>query len=162
MAGKEMEKKMYVLNSPVLTDWGKYQFRKIERRDVAYILKGIPFISAIGHEPTASLLSRMLRVDIPFNRIQIKMDVGDRAIVFRLLERLPEGKIFTEDELWHVPCEFGMLERLPDVDPEVLPLCPRCGGETFVHPSGLIKCWDASCGWVAKPKPKTAQRGWDW
>ena len=152
---------LFVMNSPILTSWGRFTFWRIEREEAAAILMTSAFISAVGHEGTATLLSKMLRVQIPASRIQIKMDVGDRAIVFRLLERLPEGKVLTEDELWHLPCEFGIMERLPDKEPEKLPLCPRCGGETFRHMSGLIMCSDG-CGWKEKFHPVRAERGWNW
>ena len=159
--GKEMEK-VYILNSPILTDWGRFEFWKIERNEAAYIVKCVPFVSAIGHEGTANLLSRVLDVVVPTNRIQIKMDVGDRAIVFRLLERLPEGKVLTEDELVHVQYEFGLMKRLPDKEPEPLMLCPRCGGHTFRHDSGLLMCVDASCGWKEQYTPSRGQRGSNW
>jgi hypothetical protein len=42
----------------------------------------------------------------------IKMQAGDKAVVFRLLSRLPEGKILSEDELKELPYEWGLLEKL--------------------------------------------------
>ena len=57
------------------------------------------FISAIGHQGTAELLSELLGMNIPVNRIAIRLDHGDRAIVIQLLERLPEGKILSREEI---------------------------------------------------------------
>jgi hypothetical protein len=58
-----------------------------------------PFVSAVGHEATAQLLSRLLGVTIPYNRIQIYMQPGDKGLHFFLRTRIPEGKILSEDEL---------------------------------------------------------------
>jgi len=57
------------------------------------------FTSAIGHESTARLLTKLLKIEIPFNRIAIKMREGDIGIHFFLKTRLPEGKILSEEEL---------------------------------------------------------------
>ena len=54
------------------------------------------FTSAIGHESTARLLTKLLKIEIPFNRIAIKMREGDIGIHFFLKTRLPEGKILSE------------------------------------------------------------------
>jgi hypothetical protein len=53
----------------------------------------------VGHEATASLLSKLLGVTIPFNRATIFLQPGDRCLHFFLKSRIPEGKILTEDEL---------------------------------------------------------------
>ena len=57
------------------------------------------FTSAIGHEATAAMLSQLLGMQVPVNRISIKVEYGDDIIVFQLLQRLPEGKILTVEEL---------------------------------------------------------------
>ena len=57
------------------------------------------FTSAIGHESTAAILSNILGIQVPVNRVPIKAKHGDDIIVFQLLQRLPEGKILSEQEL---------------------------------------------------------------
>jgi len=105
------ETRTYVLNTPVLTSYGCYDFWKITIEDVLNILrKG--FISAIGHEATAQVMSRVVGIPIPTARIAITMGVGDIAVVFRLLERLPEGKVLSEKELEALKWEFGLLVRM--------------------------------------------------
>ena len=105
---------IYLLNTPVLTEYGNYTFRKAELDEVKYLvfLFQWTLISAIGHETTAKLMSRIIGFDVAVNRVQIKMQPGDSAIVFRVLTRLPEGKVLTEEELSKVPYEFGILERV--------------------------------------------------
>jgi len=101
---------MYIMNTPILTDWGEYNFSKISLEEVKSFLHG-DFISAIGHEGTASLMTRLTGIEMPANRIQVKMAVGDQAIVFRVLTRLPEGKVLSEEELQTIPYEFGLLVK---------------------------------------------------
>ena len=101
---------LYMLNTPILTEYGSFNFRKSSLPEVKELLSQ-GFTSAIGHEGTATLMSQLTGVDIPVNRVAIKMQPGDMAIVFRLLTRLPEGKILTQEELEKVPYEFGILER---------------------------------------------------
>jgi len=57
------------------------------------------FVSAVGHESTAKVLSVLLGTDVPFNRVQIAITGGDVIVSFQFLVRLPEGKILGEDEV---------------------------------------------------------------
>lgn len=57
------------------------------------------FVSAIGHEGTAQLLTKLLGIPIPSNRIAVYMQKGDVGIHFFLKQRLSEGKVLTEEEL---------------------------------------------------------------
>lgn len=82
----------------MLGDSGKISFRKINENEVKEILKE-EFISCIGHQSTAILLSNILNQEIPMNRIQIKLNTGDKLIVFQVLVRLEEGKILTLEEM---------------------------------------------------------------
>lgn len=101
----------YVLNVPVLTNYGTFRFRKVSVEEAKKELVG-GFISAVGHEGTAKVLSELLGISIPYNRIEIKMKPGDRAVVFRLLKRLPEGTVLSKEELLQLPFELGVLECL--------------------------------------------------
>jgi hypothetical protein len=107
-----MTNKIYILNAPVLTSYGRYVFRKITVTKAKKILSSENFVSAVGHEATAKFLTQLLGIDIPFNRIQIKMSKGDKAVVFRLIDRLPEGKVLSEEELKRVKFEIGLLIKI--------------------------------------------------
>jgi len=102
---------LYVLNTPVLTDWGTYSFSKLEEEEAITLLREKPFMSAVGHEATAHFLSLLTGVEVPVNRVAVKMAAGDKAIVFRVLIRLPEGKVLGDEELKQVPFEFGLLRK---------------------------------------------------
>jgi hypothetical protein len=66
-------------------------------------------VSAVGHESTAEVLSTLLGVRVKFNREAIKLDKGDVVIVFQLLDRLPEGKILTSDEIQALKYKFYVV-----------------------------------------------------
>ena len=68
------------------------------------------FISAVGHESTAKVLSKILDIEIPVNRVEIKIERGDKLVVFQLLQRLPEGKVLSEEELRQVKYRFLVVE----------------------------------------------------
>ena len=56
-------------------------------------------VSAVGHESTAKVLSQLLGIEVPVNRVEIKLKPKDAVLVFQILKRLPEGKVLNEDEL---------------------------------------------------------------
>ena len=70
------------------------------------------FESAVGHAATAQFLSQHLRLDVPVDRTTVNMEPGDRALVLRLKERLPEGKVLSEDDMRGIGFELGVLTRL--------------------------------------------------
>jgi hypothetical protein len=100
---------VYILNSPILTSFGRYTYRPISVDEARSILAE-GFISAIGHEATANFLSNLLGINIPTNRVNITMKPGDKALVFQVLTRLPEGRVLSVEELQAVPYRLGLLE----------------------------------------------------
>ena len=95
----------YILNTLIVPiDFSKYSsvtvtLRRVTVEEAKAILASQPFTSAVGHEGTAQLLSKLLCVHILFNRQTIFMQPGDRALHFFLRTRLPEGRVLSEDEL---------------------------------------------------------------
>lgn len=101
-----------IFNGTVATTNGLYS---IEDTDVDTARKYVNengFISAIGHEATANIMSELLEVHIPMNRIQFHQEVGQLAIVFKLNERPPEGEILNRDEVERVGYSLKIMERL--------------------------------------------------
>jgi len=102
---------IYVLNAPIITSYGVYRFTRLEPEAAKkLLLKG--FVSAIGHESTARLMGEIIGIDIPFNRITIHMEVGDKAIAFWLLNRPGEAQVYSRRDLAAHPFELGLLERV--------------------------------------------------
>jgi hypothetical protein len=50
-------------------------------------------------------------MDMTVNRIAVQMEKGDRALVLRLMQRLPEVKVLDEREMAAMPFEMGLLTR---------------------------------------------------
>jgi hypothetical protein len=97
---------LYVLNTlitPINFDEyaeARVKLRKITISEAREILASTTdFVSAVGHEATAKLLSQLLGIQIPAERRTIFMRPGDKAIHFFLKVRLPEGIILTEEQL---------------------------------------------------------------
>jgi hypothetical protein len=117
----EMERGMlYVLNSLIVpVDFQKYptctvKFTKITPEAARDLLLKSDFISAVGHEATAKVLSQILNLDIHLNRIAIKMELHDSAIHFVLRTRLPEGVVLSEEELKQLDFDLVLSTVLQD------------------------------------------------
>ncbi len=100
-----------LLNTSILTAFGVYRYEPIALEE-AKLMIARGFVSAIGHESTATILSELLGESVPINRFDYQQQIGDRAIVFKLKRRPPEGAILTADEIQSIGYEFGLLTRL--------------------------------------------------
>jgi hypothetical protein len=110
---------LYLLNSQIIPlDWKSTNFyviriKKIDVNQARQLVNQNQFISAIGHDSTAKLLSMLLGIDIPVNRIQVEMTSGDIGLHFVLKRRLPEGQVIkTIQELEEIGFDLVMSEVL--------------------------------------------------
>ena len=67
------------------------------------------FVSAIGHEATAKIITTQLGVNVPVNRVSISLKRGDTLLVYQLLKRLEEGKVLSEQEMMQVPAKWYVV-----------------------------------------------------
>ena len=102
---------LFIINAPIFTGYGTWQVSPISVRQASNLVRGLDFVSAIGHETTAGYLSLLLGIDIPFNRFTVDMDYGDIALVLWLKERQAEYHDLTIEELTDIPQELVIVER---------------------------------------------------
>lgn len=106
---------VYILNTLIVpVDFDKdseyrIRLRKISIQEAKEILSN-GFESAIGHEGTAQLLSKILSINVPFNRRTVFFKQGDKGVHFFLKQRLPEGTILNEEQLKSLDYWFVLSE----------------------------------------------------
>jgi hypothetical protein len=102
---------VYLMRSPELPCFGEFSYKQIDVEEARKLISSSNFISSIQYQWDADLLRDILGVYIPINRGEIKMEVGDVAIVFSFLERNVEKrepiKKDAEKHLFNV----GLLKR---------------------------------------------------
>lgn len=100
-----------LLNTSIVTAYGQFTYQPITLEMAKNLVAGGDFQSAIGHAPTAEILTTLLGQPVPVNRIEYNQAVGEQAIVFKLNGRPPEGKILSIEEMKEIGFSFGLLER---------------------------------------------------
>jgi hypothetical protein len=100
----------FSLNMLNIEDLYLIAIKKISLDFVKENLSKVDFYSCVGHKETAEFLTLLLDFEVKFNRENIKLEWGDKLIVFQLNERLPEGKILTKEELKNFNYNFYYIE----------------------------------------------------
>ncbi len=108
---------LYIVNSFSLNMISGYKIseiliKKLDISEVRDMLMKEEFVSAIGHKATAEFLSKLLGIEIPANRIMVKLGISDKILVFQLGVRLEEGKVLSEDEIRNMPYEFYVIKLM--------------------------------------------------
>lgn len=71
--------------------------------------------SYVGHESTARLMSHALGgFPIPVHRANLKLGLGDTLVICQPRQRLPEGKVLTNEELASIPTTWYCVHVLSE------------------------------------------------
>lgn len=106
-------RKITILNTSILTNFGEYSYTPLEVENVRQLVQHpeTNVLSAVGHKATAEILTELLDISVPENRIQYSQEVGDTALVFKLNSRIPEGVILSKPQIEEIGYTFGLLTR---------------------------------------------------
>lgn len=105
------------LNASILTTYGIYRYEALTCEAARQLIAdarraGRPLYSGVGHRATATLMTRLLGVEVPFNRVTIEHLPGESAIVLRLNQRPPEGVVLSVADIEAIGYELGLVTRL--------------------------------------------------
>lgn len=103
--------KVTLLNTSIITDYGVFEYSKASLSDIKKLIKN-GFESAIGHDQTASIISKLLGVEVKVNRVNYTQNIGDIALIFKLKKRGEEGKIYSEKEIEEMGYSWGIIKKL--------------------------------------------------
>jgi hypothetical protein len=74
-----------------------------------YVSQFKTYTSAVGHESTVEIMSELLKVPVPVNRIQVKPVPSDQMLCFKLKSRAPGGVILSREQINELGFEFVLM-----------------------------------------------------
>jgi hypothetical protein len=121
------------MNAPIITSEGSFKYEKLDLNDLIQTIlytnnfEFCSFLSAIGHEGTAQLLTEIINSyesgeiffsfakedfperKIPLNRIVYTQEKNDMSIVLKVRGRIPEGTVLDKQTLEKIGYDFYAL-----------------------------------------------------
>jgi hypothetical protein len=85
--------------SPLPPEGRTVKVRPVSLEEAKALLQEGEWTSAVGHPSTAQVMSTLLGVEVPPNRVAIRLGPGDRVLVFQLSVRLAEGQVLSQEEV---------------------------------------------------------------
>lgn len=106
--------KITILNTSILTQYGRFDYVPATLEQAKKFVQSSEneVHSAVGHKSTADVLTTLLGIEVPVNRVNYEQQRGEVALVFKLRERPEEGKILTTEEIEAIGYDFGLIFRL--------------------------------------------------
>ena len=113
--------KLAILNSKIVTNPGTYKLQEFSVKQAQHLMYSVMnqqdiadgIESYIGHASTASLLSTVLKAEIPVNRGTFAQEVGQDALIITLPQgvRLEEGRVLSLEEITAIGFTLFLLTR---------------------------------------------------
>lgn len=106
--------KLAILNTSIITAEGTFELKGITLEEAQKLAKENKenILSAVGHQSTADILTELLGLEIPVNRINFIQETQQSALVFKLNGRAPEGVILSKEEIEAIGYKFQILKRI--------------------------------------------------
>lgn len=104
----------YLLNSaviPVGCD-GVYRYRTVSKEEAVTWLQTNEFESRVGYPENALFIHRISGVHVMVERSEHSMEIGDEALVLRLVYRQQDGNKRNRTKPTDEDFIFGIMERL--------------------------------------------------
>ncbi len=101
-----------LFNGAICTSNGLYRISDLTAVEARELIQRYSFVSAVGHEASAQVLSDVLGVQVEMNRIQYVQAVGQKAIALVLQIRPGEGEILSAAEMRAIGFCLKLMERL--------------------------------------------------
>jgi hypothetical protein len=103
---------LYLLNTTVVPCGadGIWKATTLQLESAKMNTSGTGWVSAVGHESTAAIMSELLGVEVPVNRIQVSPVPGDKLLCFKLKSRAPEGVILNREQIQQIGYEWVRLD----------------------------------------------------
>lgn len=103
--------KIVLMNCSIITNDGYFELNTISQEEAEKLcLNADSIVSAIGHESTAQIMSKLLPVEVCVNRIKYQQQPGEVALVFQLNGRPPEGKILSQKEIEEMGYKWKIMQ----------------------------------------------------
>ncbi len=81
-----------------------------EEEAIALLQDG--FEQAVGHPATAEVLAQRTGLDIKFNRMNVRLTVGDTLIIAQVVvPRLAEGQVLSQEEVEALPVQWWHISE---------------------------------------------------
>lgn len=103
-----------LLSSTIITSTGMYKVEDISRKEARELFRlyQSSYQSFIGHEATAHLLSEILRHPIKVNRKRFYHNKYQKALCFRLHQRLNEQDVVGYSRLRQMNYSFYLMTKI--------------------------------------------------
>lgn len=101
-----------LFNGMVCTSNGLYRISDLTGAEARELVGRYGYVSAVGHEASAQVLSDILGAPVEMNRIQYVQAVGQKAIALVLEIRPAEGEVLSAAEMRAIGFCLKLMERL--------------------------------------------------